>query len=163
MAHIDTFSKKAPSASPSVANNAASMTTPYVALSHQSLRCRSCLRIFKSATALTQHSESQGTRCRIRDTDEYGQALDDFTAGQIEVNGIWSDGTVRYKVVGSEEKKKSDECNDDEETADTEQEKLKRKEKPKTGAEAVLEKNRLANDRLDGEFYAYWQRNMPQW
>ncbi|KAI9845495.1 MAG: hypothetical protein M1837_004834 [Sclerophora amabilis] len=61
--------------------------------------CPTCLRLFKTTTALVQHCESPSTRCKIRDSDSYNKALDTFTGGILETNGHHEDGTVRYEAV----------------------------------------------------------------
>ena len=69
------------------------------------LQCRHCLRYFATFTALTQHSEAQGVRCNIRETDFYDQALNDITAGVSKVAGRHADETVRYAIQEVDEKK----------------------------------------------------------
>jgi hypothetical protein len=62
------------------------------------LKCVNCLRFFDSATALTQHAESQGVRCKIRDTDQYGTYVDEITASTAATAGRHADLTVKYVV-----------------------------------------------------------------
>lgn len=62
-------------------------------------RCPFCLKMFKTTTALVQHAESASTRCKIRETVQYGQAMDIFTGGLIETQGYHQDGTIKYKAV----------------------------------------------------------------
>lgn len=50
-------------------------------------RCPSCLRLFKSATALVAHCETASARCRISGTRKFGQAIDEFSGGFLEVKG----------------------------------------------------------------------------
>ncbi|KAI9734440.1 MAG: hypothetical protein M1818_006828 [Claussenomyces sp. TS43310] len=60
------------------------------------LRCPACLRHFSTATALVQHAESQAKKCRIRETDQYRQAVDQITGGLVDTSGRHEDDTVRY-------------------------------------------------------------------
>lgn len=62
------------------------------------VQCPACLRYFVSTSALTQHAESQATRCRVRDTDEYRIFIDQLTGGLADVQGRHTDDTVRYTV-----------------------------------------------------------------
>lgn len=63
-------------------------------------RCPYCLRTFSSLTAVTQHAESSGVRCRIRDTDTYNAYLDQLTSGIVDVSlGRNQDGTLKYKTT----------------------------------------------------------------
>lgn len=61
--------------------------------------CPYCLDTFKSMSAMTQHVESTGKRCRFRETDEYGTYIDQLTGGLVDVaiDGH-EDGTVKYVV-----------------------------------------------------------------
>ncbi len=63
---------------------------------HIKYHCPHCLRAFDSATGLAQHAESQSVRCRIRETDQYGQFVDQLTAGMADVQGRHDDNTIRY-------------------------------------------------------------------
>ncbi|KAL2111254.1 hypothetical protein VUR80DRAFT_10321 [Thermomyces stellatus] len=63
------------------------------------LQCPHCLRYFKSTTALTQHSESQGRKCEIRNTNEFKHFVDQLTAGIADVEGMYEDQTNRYVVT----------------------------------------------------------------
>ncbi|KAF4636451.1 hypothetical protein G7Y89_g1639 [Cudoniella acicularis] len=69
-----------------------------VAHAKEKLVCRKCLRVFKNATALTQHSESQGVRCDIRETDAFSACVDEFTAGTAAPVGRHADDTVKYAL-----------------------------------------------------------------
>lgn len=60
------------------------------------MQCRHCLRYYAGYTALTQHSESQGVRCQVRDSESYDEAVDDFTRGISTTNGRHGDLTVKY-------------------------------------------------------------------
>lgn len=64
----------------------------------QRLKCPHCLRYYDSATALTQHAESQGTRCKIRLQQEYDYYIDEITASTAVVAGLHSDDTIKYAV-----------------------------------------------------------------
>jgi len=67
----------------------------------EKLQCNNCLRYFLSATALTQHCEAQGTRCKVRETDGYGGLVDEVTGGTARTEGRHVDNTVRYAVNGN--------------------------------------------------------------
>lgn len=60
------------------------------------LRCPTCLRTYGTATALVQHAEAQGVRCQIRESQEYKRALDQITAGFVDLAGRHIDHTVKY-------------------------------------------------------------------
>ena len=62
-------------------------------------RCPYCLKIFKTTTALVQHAESASARCKIRETGNYGKAMDTFTGGLIETKGYHEDGSIKYRAV----------------------------------------------------------------
>ncbi|PQE07296.1 hypothetical protein CJF32_00005189 [Rutstroemia sp. NJR-2017a WRK4] len=66
--------------------------------SGQKLTCSNCYRIFHTWTALTQHCESQGTRCTIRDNDNYAAEISKITSGVGDVEGMHPDNTVKYRV-----------------------------------------------------------------
>ncbi len=61
-------------------------------------QCPVCFRCFSSATALTQHAESQSNKCHMRKTRDYGHFVDQLTAGLAEVGGRHADDTLRYLV-----------------------------------------------------------------
>lgn len=63
------------------------------------LQCPHCLKYFKSTAALTQHAESQGRRCVIRDTSEYRPFVDQLTGGIADLQGVYDDMTNRYVVT----------------------------------------------------------------
>lgn len=46
-----------------------------------------CLRIFKSVTALIAHMETATVRCRIRDSSQYAQYMEDISGGIISAKG----------------------------------------------------------------------------
>ncbi|KAM5344840.1 hypothetical protein ACJ41O_010702 [Fusarium nematophilum] len=65
-------------------------------------RCPYCLNIFRSLAAITQHAESNGSRCRLRDTDTYDAYLDQLTAGMVDVSLERNDdGTLKYEMSKS--------------------------------------------------------------
>jgi len=104
----------------------------------EKLKCRNCLRYFATATALTQHSESQGFRCRVRDTDQYPAAVDEFTAGTAFTAGRHTDNTVRYMVNAALYPGAS-------------------------GVELVIAANKNANAAKEEEFNSYWDHHKPKW
>lgn len=65
---------------------------------NEKLQCSKCLRYYQTATALTQHSESQGVRCTVRHTENYNTVVDTMTAGRAGVDGQLADDTVKYVV-----------------------------------------------------------------
>ncbi|ATZ52830.1 hypothetical protein BCIN_08g04580 [Botrytis cinerea B05.10] len=62
------------------------------------LICPNCYRGFGTYTALTQHCESQGVRCKIREAVNYGKVVNDITASVADVVGKHEDETVKYTV-----------------------------------------------------------------
>lgn len=62
-------------------------------------RCPYCLKIFKSTTALVQHAESATTRCKLRESAHFGEAMDAFTGGLIETHGYNPDGSIKYRAA----------------------------------------------------------------
>ena len=60
-------------------------------------RCSACYRIFKSASALLAHMESPSTRCRIRETKGYGNAIHIVSRGFLGAYGMMEDGTMRLE------------------------------------------------------------------
>lgn len=65
---------------------------------NEKLQCINCLRYFATATALTQHCESQGVRCKVRQTSEYDGVVDSVTGGTAITAGRHIDDTIRYAV-----------------------------------------------------------------
>lgn len=65
------------------------------------MQCPSCSRYFTTIQALVQHSESQSTRCHLRDSEEFHQFLDTLTGGMVAVQGRNIDLTVSYAVQSS--------------------------------------------------------------
>ncbi|KAH6723650.1 hypothetical protein BKA61DRAFT_664372 [Leptodontidium sp. MPI-SDFR-AT-0119] len=66
--------------------------------SDEKFQCLKCYRYYNSATALTQHAESQGVRCNVRDTDDFESVVRGITAGTTTTNGRLADDTVRYEI-----------------------------------------------------------------
>ncbi|RMZ75364.1 hypothetical protein DV738_g5528, partial [Chaetothyriales sp. CBS 135597] len=64
--------------------------------------CPSCLRHFKTTTALMSHMESGSKRCNARNTTNYNQLLREVSAGLIGTSGQLEDGTVKYSVPNDE-------------------------------------------------------------
>ena len=65
---------------------------------NEKLQCMNCLRYFATATALTQHSESQGVRCTVRHTSGFDAVIDNITGGTAQTAGRHKDDTVKYVV-----------------------------------------------------------------
>ena len=105
----------------------------------EKLRCANCLRYFGSATALAQHSESQGVRCTVRETAEYSVEVDKFSAGTTIIAGRHEDNSLRYAVN-------------------------KDVIRPSTSvAKNLAQVSRDANDARDKKFYNYWDFKSPDW
>ncbi|KAI6244978.1 hypothetical protein HI914_07228 [Erysiphe necator] len=68
---------------------------------NEELKCINCLKHFATATALTQHCESQSLRCKIRDSDSYEQMVDIMTSGFATITGRLPDNTVKYSTTKS--------------------------------------------------------------
>ncbi|RMZ88744.1 hypothetical protein DV736_g4025, partial [Chaetothyriales sp. CBS 134916] len=64
--------------------------------------CPSCLRRFKTTTALMSHMESGSKRCNARNTTNYNQLLREVSAGLIGTSGQLEDGSVKYSVPNDE-------------------------------------------------------------
>ncbi|RMD43558.1 hypothetical protein DV735_g1573, partial [Chaetothyriales sp. CBS 134920] len=64
--------------------------------------CPSCLRHFKTTTALMSHMESGSKKCNARNTTNYNQLLREVSAGLIGTSGQLEDGTVKYSVPNDE-------------------------------------------------------------
>ncbi|EFR04786.1 hypothetical protein MGYG_07793 [Nannizzia gypsea CBS 118893] len=62
-------------------------------------RCPVCLRMFKSSAALVAHCESATKRCRINQTRNFGQVIDEISGGIIGAAGRNDDGTVRFEAA----------------------------------------------------------------
>lgn len=106
-------------------------------------RCRSCLRYFKTASALTQHSTDEGgVRCVVRQTDQYEICVDEFTASHAIVAGKNKDNTIRYAVIAQLGAGPAP------------------APKPKKKMQAVHD---AANEALKEDRATYWKRNKPEW
>jgi len=66
-------------------------------------RCLKCLRHFKSPAALVAHMESNSERCRIKETDHFGQMLSVVSGGFLGVSGRHADGTIKISALTEEE------------------------------------------------------------
>ncbi|EEQ31038.1 putative protein S-acyltransferase [Microsporum canis] len=62
-------------------------------------RCPVCLRMFKSSAALVAHCESATKRCKISQTKNFGQVIDEISGGIIGAAGRNEDGTVRFEAA----------------------------------------------------------------
>lgn len=66
----------------------------------ETVQCPSCLKRFKTTTALVAHAESGSTKCDLRKTEEFDLAMRSITAGLIKVDGSWSGtGNPRFESV----------------------------------------------------------------
>ncbi|KAF8853282.1 hypothetical protein BDZ45DRAFT_748694 [Acephala macrosclerotiorum] len=65
---------------------------------NENLQCTKCLRYYATATALTQHMESQGVRCKVRLDGDYSGVVDEVTGGVALAKGRLMDKTVKYVV-----------------------------------------------------------------
>jgi ribose 5-phosphate isomerase RpiB len=108
---------------------------------NQRLKCPKCLRFYASATALTQHVESQGVRCTIRETDEYGAQLDDITASTAVIAGLHEDETLKYAVHPDFGTGKG----------------------MSSAAQRVIDSNAAALSSIDKAKAEYWTNNNPKW
>ena len=52
------------------------------------VRCPSCLKLFKSSTALVAHCESPLSRCHISKSNKYGQVIDELSGGFLGARHI---------------------------------------------------------------------------
>ncbi|KAK2627399.1 hypothetical protein QTJ16_003365 [Diplocarpon rosae] len=64
----------------------------------EQLQCRRCLRYYATATALTQHYESQGVRCTARETDSFDSVVLGVTANTALTAGRNADDTIKYAI-----------------------------------------------------------------
>ncbi|KAK2864975.1 hypothetical protein FQN49_004039 [Arthroderma sp. PD_2] len=62
-------------------------------------RCPVCLRMFRSSAALVAHCESATKRCKISQTRNFGQVIDEISGGVIGTAGRNDDGTVRFEAA----------------------------------------------------------------
>lgn len=101
---------------------------------NEKLRCPNCLNYFGSSAALTQHCESQGVRCRIREAGNYESTVDEITIGMGRVAGLHKDNTVKYAVNDAIFR-----------------------------PNAITEANKIANEARETEFHTYWKSHKPKW
>lgn len=74
-----------------------------------SVQCPSCLKRFKTTTALVAHAESGSTRCELRKTEDFDREVRAMTAGIIKVDGTWSGaGNAKFESVPVEDWSKKD-------------------------------------------------------
>lgn len=66
-------------------------------------RCLKCLRHFKTPVALIAHMESNSERCRVKETDTFGQMLSVVSGGFLGVGGRHSDGSIKIVALNKEE------------------------------------------------------------
>jgi hypothetical protein len=52
------------------------------------IRCPSCLKLFKSYTALIAHCESASSTCRLAKSDKLGQVIDEFSGGFLTAKRV---------------------------------------------------------------------------
>ncbi|RBR23054.1 uncharacterized protein FIESC28_04049 [Fusarium coffeatum] len=63
-------------------------------------RCPYCLNTFNSLTAIVQHAESNGVKCKIREMDNFRPYLDQLLAGLVDVKTEKNkDGTLQFVVA----------------------------------------------------------------
>lgn len=61
--------------------------------------CPSCLKGYKSLTAITMHAETPGN-CAIRENPEFDAYLDQLTAGLVAMDADRrEDGSIVYKMA----------------------------------------------------------------
>ncbi len=71
-------------------------------------RCLKCLKLFKTTAALVAHMESSSERCKIKDTDHFGQILSVVSGGFLGVMGRNADGTIKIGALNEEELEEQD-------------------------------------------------------
>jgi hypothetical protein len=106
----------------------------------EKLQCNKCLRYFSTATALTQHSESQGVRCKVREADNYAGIVDSITGGTATTSGLHVDNTIKYCLR-------------------PELESLN----PTHGAGVIIDANRRQGQAIDTAKKQYWTKHRPNW
>lgn len=62
-------------------------------------RCLKCLKIFKTPVALIAHMESSSARCRMRETQSFGNVLHVVSGGFLGVQGRHVDGTIKIEGI----------------------------------------------------------------
>ena len=65
--------------------------------------CLKCLRHFKTAYGLIAHMESNSERCRVKDTEHFGQILSVVSGGFLGVKGRNADGSIKISALSEEE------------------------------------------------------------
>lgn len=101
---------------------------------NEKLQCTKCLRYYATATALTQHMESQGVRCNVRETNTYNTVVDEVTGGVAALFGKHEDDTVKYKV-----------------------------NETLASASGIVTANKAAHEAQNQRTLHHWDRNMPKW
>ena len=66
-------------------------------------RCLKCLKHFKTVPALIAHMESNSERCKIKDTEQFGQILSVVSGGFLGVKGRSADGSIQICALNEEE------------------------------------------------------------
>ena len=100
---------------------------------NEKLQCINCLRYFATATALTQHCESQGSRCKVRQTSEYDGVVDSITGGTAITAGRHIDDTIRYAV------------------------------NPSITVTGVVDSHRALMEEKNRRKNTFWDKNTPRW
>jgi hypothetical protein len=106
---------------------------------NEKLQCINCLRYFATATALTQHCEAQGIRCKVRETSGYDGFVDGITGGTAVTAGRHVDDTIKYAV------------NPALLAATT------------TGIAGVIKAHKAAATEKEKRFNNYWDTAKPRW
>jgi hypothetical protein len=101
---------------------------------NEKLQCTKCLRYYATATALTQHMESQGVRCKVRELDTYNTVVDEVTGGVAALMGKHEDDTVKYVVNPA-----------------------------MLMAGGIVSANKEAHEAQSKRTQQHWERNMPEW
>lgn len=60
-----------------------------------SKQCLKCLRHFKTIPGLIAHMESNSERCKMKETDQFGQMLSVVSGGFLGVKGRSADGSIK--------------------------------------------------------------------
>ncbi|KAG4275884.1 hypothetical protein FPRO04_08003 [Fusarium proliferatum] len=61
-------------------------------------RCPYCLNTFGSLASITQHVESNSSKCHIRESEQFNAYMDQLLASLVDVKERHPDGTVRYET-----------------------------------------------------------------
>ncbi|KAI9891418.1 MAG: hypothetical protein M1814_002737 [Vezdaea aestivalis] len=64
----------------------------------QTYQCPSCLKKFKSLTAIIQHAESESHRCKIRHSDNFGDFISLATGNYVALKGKDEDGKPIFEA-----------------------------------------------------------------